>query len=346
MIKYNLANDANEATLRSLLRDNPMPSWVDISMTREPYFFSNMNTVTKDYAVLARDGENAVGMYTCTLQTVFLNGMPCTLGYLGGLRVSEAYRNKIRVIKNGFKSLIRLIPTCDHPYWFTSVASDNKQARKLLERGLKGMPKYSKIGELTTFALPVAQGKGLKLWRTASETDITNIIEFYNRHASGLQLAPQLDERWIRQIGIANFLIYGSTQIEACLAIWNQTQYKQVVINAYQPIIKMLRPLYNIYARCRNQIQLPAPGQQLNQSFLSFAAFSPSVMSDMERLLKDALSHCQTPIAIMSLYSQHPSIPVLKALKPIIYQTCLYTVSFGSPPILDDRPVQPEAALL
>jgi len=53
MITYSLATPADDAALRRLLGDNPMPAWVSMAMTREPSFFAGNNHFGLDWAVIA-----------------------------------------------------------------------------------------------------------------------------------------------------------------------------------------------------------------------------------------------------------------------------------------------------
>lgn len=346
MIRYELATESDDKVLRDLLKNNGMTSWVDITMEREPSYFAGVNRVTRDFAVVARDGKQTVGMYSCSLQSVYLNGDACTQGYLGGLRVNLPYRNKIKVLQDGYASIQKLVPAGDHPFWFTSVATENTKARRLLERGLPRMPSYNLSGELVTLVLPVAQGRPLNLWRSATESDISAILDFYNGEASKFQYAPVLSESLIHYVGLENFLIYGEDNIQACLAIWDQSSFKQIVARAYQPMLQSVRPLYNLYARLTNRIRLPATGQPLSQSFLAFAAFSQKSMVHAVDLVRDVLHRCSTETAVIGLHDKHPLLRNLNILKPLIYRTCIYAVSFDNKPILDGRHVQPEVALL
>ena len=347
MIRYERAQECDDAVLRALLRDNGMPSWVEIALQREPSFFAGMNRITDDFAVIARDGSRAIGMYTCSLQRLHINGRPCSLGYLGGLRLIPSYRNRLSILRDGYSSIARLTPASAHPFWFTSIASDNMQARKLLEAGLAGMPRYDLLNELVTLALPVSRGRRLGLWRSATKADILGLIDFYNRHATEFQCAPELSESWIRHLGIEHFLIYGQDDIEACLTIWDQTAYKQVVARSYRLLLRIARPLYNGLATLSRRVRLPASGRPFSQCYLAFAAFADRAAPRATELIRDALSYCSSEAAIIALHDRHPLLGRLeKDFKPLSYRTRLYTVCYDERPSLDGRMAQPEAALL
>ncbi|MDX8412383.1 MAG: hypothetical protein R8K46_11025 [Mariprofundaceae bacterium] len=346
MISYTLATETDDADIRALLRRNGMPSWVDISLQREPSFFAGVNNITHDFAVIARDGRQVVGMYTCSLQPVYMNGEFCTLGYLGSLRVTPSYRHKIKILRGGYASIARLIPKADYPFWFTSIANDNTTARRLLEAGPSGLPNYDLIGEMHTLALPATQGRRLGQWRNATQADIPALIDFHNREAAQFQFAPLLNEAWIHHIGLEHFLIYGGASIQACVGIWDQSGFKQVVATAYRPLLQVLRPVYNSYATLTNRIRLPPAGSPLKHCFLAFAAFSEQTIEQAVDMFRDVLSRCDAETAVIGLHHEHPLLNALASLKPLVYRTQIYAVSYADKPSLDGRPVQPEVALL
>ena len=154
MTTFRVATDSDDAVLRAMLRENGMPTWVEMTIEREPSFFAGKNLFGRDWAVIAEDKGDVVGMYTASVMPVHLNGKPTTLGYLGGLRVNPRHRRRIRYLREGYASIGRFAPGAV-PWWFTVVAAENESARRLLERGVPGMPPYHPQGDYVTFALPV-----------------------------------------------------------------------------------------------------------------------------------------------------------------------------------------------
>ena len=154
----------------SLLRGNPMPTWVDMAIEREPSFFAGKDLVGHDWAVIAEDEGDVVGMYTASVLPAHVDRRPERLGYLGGLRVNPGYRRRIRYLRDGYASIRKLAPvTGTVPWWFTVVAAENKTARRLLESGVPGLPRVSLSRRLRDVcgrdvpreaAEPVAPGDG------------------------------------------------------------------------------------------------------------------------------------------------------------------------------------------
>jgi len=346
MIDYVLAGPADEAILRQLLRDHPMPSWVTMAMTREPDFFAGANRFGRDWAVLAREGSTPVGMYNCAEQPVHVDGQPRETGYLGALRVAPVYRHRLRVLRDGYASIRRLSPrTAD--LWYTAVASENRPARRLLEAGLHGMPHYQPLNELVTLALPSRRGRRHGFWQPVTEDRLDELCRFYNEQARAWQFSPVLTPEIVRRCGADFHVVEKDGAIVAVMALWNQQAYKQVVACAYRWPLGPLLPAWNLYARWAGRLPLPPVGRPLDQSALAFFAVAPALADAVPELIEDALAMCPTAALSFALHAAHPWLEAVQGkFRPATYRSWIYAVSFAAPASLDGRPAQPEAAIL
>jgi len=345
---FRVATEADDALLRSILRDNGMPTWVEMAIEREPSFFAAADLFGRDWAVIAEEAGDVIGMYTAAIVPVHVDGQPERLGYLGGLRVRPAYRRRIRHLREGYDSIRPLAPSAGtRPWWFTVVAAENENARRLLEAGVRGLPAYHAQGDYVTFALPVSRGRGRKLWRAVGVNDVAAIVDFHNASAARFQYSPVLDADLINKIGIAHFFMYERDgSLQGVAALWDQRAFKQIVARRYRQPLRSLLPAYNACARLLRRIPLPDEGGALDQTFIAFLALSDRALADARTLVEDLLSHCQTSVASVGLCAAHPLIPVVKQLKPISYPARVYAVSFEETAPPNGRPAQPEAALL
>jgi hypothetical protein len=321
-----------------------MSTWVDMAIEREPSFFAGKDLVGNDWAVIAEDDGDVVGMYTASVLPAHVDRQPERLGYLGGLRVNLGYRRKIRYLRDGYASIRRLAPvTGTVPWWFTVVASENKTARRLLESGVAGLPSYHFQGDYVTFAVATSRGKRRNLWRRATAGDIAHIVVFYNDYAARFQCSPVLTEDVVRRIGVEQFFLYEDRGIAA---LWDQRAFKQIVARRYRSPLGTLRPLYNLYASLLRQIPLPREGGALDQTSIAFLALNDEEQPNAGILLRDLLSHCKTRAASIGLHAKHPLVGVIKKMKPLQYPARVYAVCFEGDAPSNGRPVQPEAALL
>ncbi len=114
MTAFRLATAGDDDRLRWLLRDNGMPGWVEMCIEREPSYFAGQDWFGHDWAVLAEEGGDLVGMYAASVLPLCVNGAVEDVGYLGGLRVQAAHRRRIRHLREGYASIRRLAPDSDH----------------------------------------------------------------------------------------------------------------------------------------------------------------------------------------------------------------------------------------
>jgi hypothetical protein len=344
MTTFRLATEDDDALIRSLLRENPMPAWVDMAIEREPSFFAGKDVFGDDWAVIAEDNGDVVGMYTASVLPVHVDSRPERLGYLGGLRVNPGYRRRIRYLRDGYASIRTLAPvTASLPWWFTVVASENTTARRLLESGVAGLPAYHFQGDYITFAVATSQGKRRNLWRRATDADVAQIVTLYNARAAQFQCSPVLTEDLVKRIGVLHFFLYEDRGVAA---LWDQRAFKQIVARRYRRPLSGLRRLYNLYASLSRRIPLPREGGALDQTSIAFLSLDDSLASNAGVLLRDLLSHCATTAASVGLHAKHPLVTALTSMKPIKYPARVYAVSFDGLPPPNGRPVQPEAALL
>ncbi len=347
MTNFAFAGPDDDAVLRALLRDNAMPSWVAMSVAREPDYFIGANHFGRDWAVIARDNDIPLGMYACSEQPQFLNGAPAQLGYLGALRVTPGYRNRLSILRSGYASLREFAPPDNPGFWYTTIAEENLAARRILEANLRGMPNYRPINRLVTLALPKARAKRHDLWQPVLPEGMARWCDFHNRHARQYQFAPLLTPSNAAATGASFFAVERHGEPLACMALWNQQSYKQIVASAYRNPLGALLPAYNAYARLTRRVSLPRVGQSLDLAYLAFLAVSPALEPQLTALLEDALFLNPAAVLSLGLHDGHPQLARLtRTFRPAIYRIWIYTVDFGTPLNLDGRAAQPEVAVL
>lgn len=362
MLKSRFATIADDNTIKSLLRENPMDSWVTISSEREPSYFHGTSLIGETYALISQEGNEIVGISACSYFPVYINGKSETIGYLGSLRVSKKFRHKVRYLKEGFRAMNEMIPKKSTvPFFFTSLANENLKARRLLESNLKGMPKYTKKGQMSTLVFSHQRGRDFGLLQQATKQDIAQIVTFYNKQACNYQLSVSLSEQWLESLDGSNGLLLSdfylvkeeNGEVQGCLALWDQRKYKQSVVQNYKSPLKQIRKLYNLYAHVAQRVKLPAPQEELQHLFIAFFAYSDKkialCMLQEAAKIADRLKGIQN--CTLGVSSEHSLLKeFVKVLKPSIYLTEVQTVVMAQNKsnqiVLDERLVQPEVALL
>ena len=319
MTTFRIATPDDDATVRALLRETAMPSWADMAIEREPSSY--------DWAVLAEKNDEVIGVYTASVLPAHVDGHPQRLGYLGGLRVRPGHRRRIRHLREGYASVPALARE-QVPWWFTTIGADNVIARRLLEAGVRGLPRYHFRGEYLTFALPTSRGRRRNIWRRGAD------VALHNDLASQFQCSPVLDDDVVDRVG--NFFVCDG----GVAALWDQRAFKRIVAARYRT--PSLIPIYNAYAKLARRIPLPREGQALDHTFIAFFAMrTPSVEA-----IEDLLSHCTTPIATIGMHAENPLRGIVQRFKPMSMRSRVYAVAFDGSVPPNGRPAQPEAALL
>ena len=76
-VVYSLATRADDPEIRRLLRDNPMPGRIAISMEREPDFFADADGPGEaKQTIVARQGKRLLCVGSCFIRERFVNGQP------------------------------------------------------------------------------------------------------------------------------------------------------------------------------------------------------------------------------------------------------------------------------
>lgn len=366
-VVYRTATQNDDDILKSILRQNSMESWISLSTEHEPSYFASTDLFGHTEPIVAykdKDTSSTVGMCSYAKMPVHINGKQVYASYLGDLRVLPAFRNKLSIIRNGFKSVKILSENRGESlYWFTSIATANTAARRLLEANLKGMPVYRPQGKLVTMALLAKSGKHSNMLQRAQFKDVPALVEFYNKRACCYQYSPVLTEDWLLSLNGQNglclqdfWILKDGVSIHACFALWDQRKFKQTVVRGYRFPLNIVRRPYNLFANLSGRVVLPAIGEQINYIFIAFLALDEPVTAECKAILDSALALIKTrnsDMAMLGLSTQNPILKELKSYPKQTYYTCIESVTWPDQPDVkqsdldpDNRTVQPEIAIL
>jgi hypothetical protein len=339
-----------------------------LSLAREPDAFAADFGLSRSHGfIIAREhaGGAAIGVCERSVRDAFVDGEVRRLPYLGALRVTPAYRHRIRVLRSGFEAVRALLQepfdlAPDLPFALTSITADNAAARRVLGAGLPGLPSYRPVGELSTFALRTkayAMPDGVE---QATDKDIPAIAVLLQRVYRRYQLAPV----W-RAADLERLLAVGGLRIEdfliarrgpgvcACLAVWDQSKVKQTVIQDYAPWLRRLRPLVNLAAPLTSMPRLPPPGSALRQVYLSHVAVEDDEPAVFRALLRagSALARRRGfEVALMGFASGHPFAALVRRQRAAEYRSLLHlahwTDGSAAAEALGDRPPHVEIAVM
>lgn len=337
-LTYDHARPADDPDLRRLMRDNAMAGTISVAFAREPDFFAAC-AIEGEFAVMvARTPEGRpVAVFGRSVRERWLGGERRRVAYLSALRVDSAWRGRPAMFRRGFE-LVRAVHEADgSPPLFTSIIEDNAPARRLLEAGLAGLPRYAPIGVLCTLALPTWRRRPAGPTRPATEADVDGIVACLDRNLRRGDLAPAWtaadlrDPVRCRGLSIPDFVVAErGGEIAAVAALWEQSAYKQTVVASYSGGLGRVRGLLNVAAPLVGLPRLPPPGGQLAHAYVSHLA------GDDPDLVLAVLSAAHARAVgrdyayVMTGFAEdHPLRGVVsRRFGAIEYRAVLYTVGF------------------
>ena len=357
---YSVATRADEPVVRDILARISMGGMMRLSLRREPdAFAADFGALAQGY-ILARDRHSGAWIGLCERQVreVFVNGVVTRLPYLAALRVLPEFRNRVRALRGGFEAVRRLLARPGDLCWsLTSVMDDNHAARRVLTARLSGMPRYEPAGEFSTFALAAARGADCE---RATAADLPGIAGLLLERAVRQQFSSHWSADMLRTLADTDrlkpedyLLLRRGSRIEGCVAVWDQSAYRQVVVTGYAPWIARFRPLINLGARLARRPALPAPGERLRLAYLSHFALRDENPADFARLLAAGRAEAfRRGIAtvLTGCAFTHPLAQTVRAHARVReFRSQLYAVYWPedeAPRIDPDLPIAPELALL
>jgi len=371
-IIFDLATEADDAALRQLLRDTPMPGSISVTFEREPSYFV-ASAVEGDFhqTIVARETETGqvAGMGSRSVRPMYVNGVVQPVGYMSQLRATASYGwglQLARAIAKGFEFSRALHADGRAPFYLMSVTADNLPARRLLASGLTGLPCLRKYARFYTYAVyasrrqrPLPLPRGLRLERGRAQ-HLQAILDCLQRNGARQQFAPcwtaktLFNPRATPGLTSEDFsLALDGERVVGCVACWDQGGFKQTVVRSYSGVIARWRKVINLAAPLGGWPTLPDPHTPLRHCYASHLAIDnddPSVFAALLRALYNHTVERHARYFMLGLSETNPFCAIAKTYRPITYASQLYLVAWddGSEAVskVDARVPGPEVAVL
>lgn len=330
-IDYRLAGPRDDDGVRRLLRENPFDGRIRLSFECEPDAFAAGRIYgPTQQTLIACDtrSDRLVGMALRAERSVFVNGVPQRLGYLGQLRLDGSVRRRPRLLADGFDALRSLHRRGDVPAYLVSIVDDNRPARRLLTgRGFPGAPTFTPLEPLAACAIPVWQGAFART-RTREQNRVEEgraelaapIAECLRRTGARHQFFPvwaaaDLASAATPGLRITDFLVRrDGDRVTACAALWDQRSFRQTIVRGYSPWLSRIRPLLNAAGLLTGLPSLPDPGTSLPFAYLSHFAVERDDERCAAELIEAALSSARgrgLHYIVIGLAARHPLVNMI-----------------------------------
>lgn len=363
---FELATPADDADIRRLLRQNPVPGQQEITYEREPdYFLASSIMGPLSQTLVARHVESGqvVGVATRSVRPLFVNGAVENVGYIGQLRVDAAHRGRW-LVPLGFRLFHELHADGAATGYLTTIIDGNAEAEGILvEKARRAFPAYRALDRLFTLALVVRRPQRVMASTfeilAGDEVGLHEIVAFLHAHGQHKQFFPVLSEADFSSpttldFNVSDFAVAcRGDEILGVLGLWDQSRYKQSVVHAYGPQLRRLRPFYDVGAKILGAQPLTAPGQPIHFAYASFACVLDDDPSIFQALLAQVYNHAAArgfAFLMLGLTERDPLLTVARKGLHIPYTSTLYTVCWQGDEAwreqIDGRPAYVELATL
>jgi hypothetical protein len=342
-----LATAGHDAAIRALLARNSMPGRISLTYRRDPDYFQGCSAMGPFYQVLvACEGSEIAGLACRAVRRAFVNGREQPIGYLGQLRVDAPHRGRW-FVPRGFRFLHELHADGRTSAYLTTIVEGNPAATGVLVNHPRpGMPRYRFVDRLHTLALMTRRGKPTRNVRAASNEDLPEIVKFLRAEGPRRQFFPALSvddfaTDVMRGLRIEDFLLATHKgALAGVCALWDQSGYKQTVVDRYDSLLSRLRPLYNLAAPTLRRPPLPPPGSALRTAHASFL-----VVKNDDRVVLDALLGAARAAAhergmdylVAGFSERDPQLSRARRFAHIPYRSDIYTVAWDDGADFHDR---------
>lgn len=349
-----MALDGDDTGIRQLL-GAPQPSGLlALGFERSPNYFDAAAVTHEAPDVIVAEQKAAgdiVAVVNMGSRPAYVNGECQPVRFGGDLRIAPSHQGG-RLLVYLSRRIREAIG--EHGWYQTIILNDNSRSRTAFDSGGRaGMPVYVPQGTVETFTLtgirrPVAFADCVV--RVATAQDVPAMNRFVRRMGRFYQFLPAYDfsgvlahSPYFRGLSITDFLLVEREGDLAGLgAVWNQKAFKQTRVVSYQPAVRFVRPIYNLWTRLTGGMHLPPEGQLLDYCLAHSPLTAPEDADAMSVLLHALWERCQAKggrALSLSFSGSDPRRSVISNFRHFSMTGIHYLAGFSSEslPRLDER---------
>jgi hypothetical protein len=285
------------------------------------------------------DGELA-GVVNRATRPLFINGEMEEVGYLSQLRIDQKYQGHW-LIPQGFRFLRHLHEDRRVKGYLAAIIDGNKQAIELLvNRPRKGYPIFQEICRLWTLALIVRRPQKISTSpftiSRGSKENLSEIITFLGQHGAAKQFFPVYTENDFMDSGLTrNFkvedfvLARHHDKLVGVMGLWDQSAYKQSVVQGYSRSIARLKSIYNLGLRLVGAQPLLSPGEQIRFAYASFICLAnndSNIFVTLLRHIYNLAAERKFAYLMIGLADNDPLLAMARRYWHIPYRSRIYAV--------------------
>lgn len=299
------ATPADNPQVLALVASAMPSSGVMLSLSREPDYavacqaaFVHSETWL---IVAAAQPDRVVGIYTLSMRPCYVNGQVEMLRYLGDFRIDPRVQGQ-KLTRLVMRHLRTRLP--EQHYAQAVVLADNTVARRTLHQPHRDFVTHYPDQTLYTMTMTgrcppratEAAQQGMLASRVATAADVPRMNAFVQAMAAHFNFLPRYDfaellteQPYWRGLGISDFsLVFRDRELVGLYGLWDQKPFKQTRVTHYHPLIALLRPLYNVWARHNQRLVLPPKGELLHYLMLHSPLCRPDEIEVFDYIVQAA----------------------------------------------------------
>ena len=358
------ATTDDEPEIRALVGSVAMPGTVSVRFEREPDYFLGTTIQGQPCDVLiARHMPEDIlaGVMVRAVRRVYLDGRDTRVTYIGQIRIAPRFqghwlmqRAALEAVRGNDRSM---------PYMGV-IASDNSVALGTITGARPpGAARVERIARLRSLALVTHRRPGPRRSQLPTAAcdpgTLDAVVDFLLQHGPDRQLFPVVDRsalldglsyRGLQQQDLQ--VAWRDGDIVGVLGSWDQSGFKQEVLDDDGPRLRRLRPAYDLLARAIGAHRLPLPGEPIRTAFGALrctADDDPDVLAALLRAARVRAREQGQAFLLVGFDAREPLAQTLGRPLAVTYESDVFLGRFpdeGEPPQLDGRPVHIEVGTL
>lgn len=344
--EFSLAGTGDTEALLRVLESADYGGGISVLYTRRPDPIRSLEFEGDAvYIPVMRDMQSGeiVGMGCCVVRKAYINGEIRNVGYLTGLKVLPAYRNRVPHISKVYE-FMHEVTKAHVDMYYTTILKDNHDAQRILEKKRRNMPEYRYCGDYTVYCFKTGKRDGNRAY-TLENGYSEELSVFYQEQMSPMNFsAPEIMLQGITDKDICT-LRGPDGEILASCSVWNQQSWKQHIVTGYSGIYRYLK---NIPLNLIGFPDFPEADIPVNYACITGLCVRGNDMGIARNLIvRVAESRTDVDMLLLGLFENHPLKSVFRHIRHIPYQSRLYTVHWAEDELcLNGMPVNLEVGLL
>jgi acetyltransferase (GNAT) family protein len=304
-----LATPDDNAARCALLARVAMESDIGLSVRRDPDFdalYRLQSSTWESYVVETNGAVEGIG--TVLIRDGYLGGERRRVGYLGDLRFSPSIEGRALLDRFYGPLLERMRDRYGCEHFLTAVIASNERALRALTQVTTrsqraGRPRYTTVGDFDIrsiqLLLPRRQPRGEFVVRRATLSDLGAVATLLDEDARARPFGYPFSEAELRRrldewpgLTIDSFYLAFTRRGElvGCMALWDASEVKRMVVTAYRRTMRRARVLYDALAWLTRMRPLPDVGAPFRYLYVTHQA----VPSGDARILRALLTTAYT----------------------------------------------------